>query len=107
MNDLILLSLVAALVILDFIAGWWFGTKIKNYSLVDALWAAWIGLAGILFAVFGSGDIPKRIAEGSCAVALVADADGNTGGAAADDGGTVVGHGYYRRLRPDRPSSLA
>ena len=67
MNDLILLAAVAALVILDFIAGWWFGTKIKNYSLVDALWAAWIGLAGILYAILGSGDVPKRIAAGTLA----------------------------------------
>ncbi|YCM45710.1 DUF1295 domain-containing protein [Verrucomicrobiaceae bacterium 227] len=67
MNDLILLTVVAALVILDFIAGWWFGTKIKNYSLVDALWAAWIGLAGILYAILGSGDVPKRIAAGALA----------------------------------------
>jgi len=67
MNDLTLLTIVAAFVVLDFMAGWWFGTKIKNYSLVDALWAAWIGLAGIIYAFFGSGDVPKRLAAGAIA----------------------------------------
>ena len=35
MNDLTLLGIVAALIVLDFIGGWWFGGKINNYSLVD------------------------------------------------------------------------
>jgi len=67
MSDAQLLGIVAALVIIDFIAGWCFGSKIKNYSLVDAMWAAWIGLAGIIYTLFGSGDIPKRIAAGAIA----------------------------------------
>lgn len=67
MNDSTLFAIVAALVIIDFIAGWWFGTKIKNYSLLDALWAAWIGLAGLIFALFGSGNVSKRIAAGTIA----------------------------------------
>jgi len=67
MNDLTLFGIVAGLVVVDFMAGWWFGGKIKNYSLVDAIWAAWIGLAGVIYAVFGNGDLPKRIAAGSIA----------------------------------------
>lgn len=69
MSDAILFGIVAALVILDFAAGWWFGGKIKNYSLVDALWAGWIGLAGLLYGIFGNGDLPKRIAAGAIAAA--------------------------------------
>lgn len=69
MNDLFLLAVVAALVILDFTVGWWFGTRIRNYSLVDALWAAWIGLAGVIYALFGTGDLPKRLAAGGLAAA--------------------------------------
>ena len=67
MNDLTLLAIVSVIVIFDFIVGWWFGTKINNYSLVDALWAGWIGLAGVSFAIFGNGDVPKRIAAGAIA----------------------------------------
>ena len=67
MNDLTLLGIVAALIVLDFIGGWWFGGKINNYSLVDAMWACWIGLAGVIYAAFGSGGIPKRIAAGAIA----------------------------------------
>lgn len=65
MNDLTLLGTVAALVVLDFTSGWWFGGKIKNYSLVDAMWAFWIGLAGVIYSFFGTGDLDKRIAAGS------------------------------------------
>ncbi len=68
MNDLTLLPIVSALVVIDFIAGWWFGSKIKNYSLVDALWAGWIGLAGLIYALFGNGTVSKRIAAGAIAL---------------------------------------
>ena len=64
MNDLIILGAVAAVVVLDFIAGWWFGRKINNYSLVDAMWAFWIGLASVIYSVLGTGDLEKRIASG-------------------------------------------
>ena len=67
MSDLTILGIVAGLVILDFVGGWWFGGKINNYSLVDAMWAFWIGLAGVVYAVFGSGDLEKRIAAGTIA----------------------------------------
>lgn len=67
MNDLIILGAVAAIVALDFIGGWWFGSKINNYSLVDAMWAFWIGLAGVIYAALGTGDFEKRIASGSIA----------------------------------------
>lgn len=67
MNDFIILGIVAGLAILDFIAGWWFGGKIKNYSIVDAMWAAWIGFAGIFYAIFGNGDLSKRVAAGAIA----------------------------------------
>ena len=69
MNDLVLLGIVAGLVILDFMGGWWFGGKINNYSLIDAMWAFWIGLAGIIYAIFGSGNLDKRIAGGVIAAA--------------------------------------
>lgn len=68
MNDLAILGIIAALVILDFIGGWWFAGKINNYSLVDAMWALWIGLAGLIYSVFGSGDFEKRIASGTIAM---------------------------------------
>ena len=67
MNDLIILGAVAAIVALDFIGGWWFGSKINNYSLVDAMWAFWIGLAGVIYAALGTGDFEKRIASGTIA----------------------------------------
>jgi len=63
-SDGVILAIVALLVAGDFTAGWWWGTRIKNYSLVDALWAAWIGTAGVIYAVLGSGDLPKRVATG-------------------------------------------
>lgn len=69
MNDTTLFVIVAALVIVDFAAGWWFGGVIKNYSLVDALWAGWIGLAGLIYSIFGNGDLPKKIAAGAIAAA--------------------------------------
>ncbi|MDB4389213.1 DUF1295 domain-containing protein [Akkermansiaceae bacterium] len=67
MNDLIILGAVAVIVALDFIGGWWFGRKINNYSLVDAMWAFWIGLAGVIYAALGTGDFEKRIASGTIA----------------------------------------
>ena len=67
MSDWGILAIVALLALGDFAAGWWWGTRIKNYSLVDALWAAWIGTAGVIYAVFGSGDLPKRVAAGALA----------------------------------------
>lgn len=68
MNDFTLLSIITAFVIVDFIAGWWVAYKIDNYSIVDAMWAGWLGLAGLAFAIFGNGDISKRIAAGTIAV---------------------------------------
>lgn len=67
MNDLTIFGIVSGLVLLDFVGGWWFGGKIGNYSLVDAMWALWIGLAGVVYAVFGSGDLEKRITAGAIA----------------------------------------
>ncbi len=67
MNDLSLFGIVTALIILHFTAGWWFGGKIKNYSLVDALWAGLIGLAGLIYSILGGGDFPKRVAAGAIA----------------------------------------
>ena len=64
MNDFTILGIIAVLVVLDFMGGWWFGRKIHNYSLVDALWAFWIGLAGVIYSAFGTGDFEKRFASG-------------------------------------------
>ena len=63
MNGLTILGIIAALVVLDFMGGWWFGRKINNYSLVDAMWAFWIGLAGVIYSTFGTGDFEKRVAS--------------------------------------------
>ena len=67
MKDLTLLASVASGVLLAFFLGWLFGTKIKNYSLVDALWAAGIGFSGVIYAILGSGNISKRIAAAALA----------------------------------------
>lgn len=58
---------VSALIIVIFIFGWRWGTKIKNYSIVDAMWAFGISLSGVSFAILGNGNASKRLAAGALA----------------------------------------
>ena len=68
MNDALLLGLVAAVTFIAFTLAWRWGTRLENYSLVDAFWAGGIGLAGLTFALFGNGDFSKRLAAGALAL---------------------------------------
>ncbi|MEJ6723942.1 MAG: DUF1295 domain-containing protein [Akkermansiaceae bacterium] len=67
MNDWTIFLSVGLLIHALFFIGWLVGKKVTNYSLVDALWAFGIALSGILFALLGNGDEPKRIAAGALA----------------------------------------
>ncbi len=67
MNALPLIGIVSVGMVIIFALAWHWGTRLKNYSLVDAFWAGGIGLSGVLFAIFGTGDISKRIVAASLA----------------------------------------
>ncbi|MGJ8697711.1 MAG: DUF1295 domain-containing protein [Verrucomicrobiaceae bacterium] len=67
MNDWTIFPGVGLLMLAIFSLAWHWGKTINNYSLVDAFWAFGIALSGIIFALLGNGDLPKRLAAGSLA----------------------------------------
>ena len=62
-----MLLLTAVLLSALFAAGCQWARRINNYSIVDALWAYGIALTGIIFSLFGNGDLSKRLVAGSLA----------------------------------------
>ena len=87
MNELVLLIGIALLIHFIFLLGWLIAIRVDNYSLVDLLWAASIGLSGLLLALFQSGTASKRSVAGLLALCW---------------GGRLAYH-LYQRIRHHHP----
>ncbi len=87
MNDWLLLGLVTMAMFVIFAAAWAWGKSLHNYSLVDACWAFGIGLSGLVFTIFGTGDLSKRTAAAGLAVFW----------------GGRLGHHLQKRIRKHHP----
>lgn len=56
---------VAVLLATVFVAGWWWATRIDNYSIVDAIWALSFAPVAGIYAWLGEGWLPRRIVIGA------------------------------------------
>ncbi len=54
------LAIGAGAALASFAVAWWFGRKINNYSLIDAVWAFGIGLTGAGWLIAASERAPKH-----------------------------------------------